>query len=92
MTIYRCTERYDDGSDCEFFMLANMEQASSGIWYSYNFECEDVADLHWHGTPYQTADACHDEDRAAQIASDYAANCGGDHYAESVSVIEEVSL
>jgi hypothetical protein len=65
MTDYRVT--LSDGQT--FLMSADMIQASASI--SANFHYASDGDYAWQSTPYQTADACHDIDRAAGLVAEY---------------------
>lgn len=87
MTIYTCIEEYaatdeHPAGECWFAMLADMSEASAGLWFSYDAAA-------WQSTPHQTADACHDAARAAELVAEYAASCGGDESPTSVRIIQE---
>ena len=88
MSTYKCTETYEDGNSFDFYMRADMTQASAPILFSYDLGGVGLDSLTWESTPHQTATACHDSDEAARLVSDYAADCGGDTYAEEITVRE----
>lgn len=76
MTIYRVT--LEDGQT--FLMSANMTEASAPI--SANFHGGDDS---WQDTPYQTADARHNANIAAELVAEYFAT-GPDDCVEVQSV------
>lgn len=79
MTIF--IVKLDDGS--KFEMSADLVQASAPI--SANFH---GGDDDWQNTPYQTADARHDEDAAAKLVNDYFRAADDDSEVETVTRTE----
>lgn len=61
------------------YISANLVDASAPIhtyfgsepFYDRNGESEDSDGLRWDSTPYQTADARHDDDHMAKLVADY---------------------
>lgn len=68
---YRIARRQCRG--CKFTVAANLSRAEMPILVLWD---DDPEETHWHGTPYQTADARHDMTQAVTLAKRYAVSAG----------------